>query len=118
MATAPDITGAPTRAPSNVIGLPGAAKRKPDNHRYAAQRRAGRALRQEQPWPGKVIPADCDSGNRFEVTKRTPELLIAMALVKVLTPEQRLKAQNIVHATNGISGDEVSREASVIMAKL
>ncbi|WP_419825152.1 hypothetical protein [Sphingomonas sp.] len=55
MATAPVITGAPARTPTNIVRLPTAARRKVDNARFAEQRRSAIAARQSGEWPGKYL---------------------------------------------------------------
>ncbi|MFW2831747.1 hypothetical protein [Sphingomonas sp. ID0503] len=96
MATQPVTTGAPARASSNLIRLPTAARRQVHNNRYADQRRAALAAREASPWPGEYkMPWQRDEDRRKAAQpslthiKRTPALVIAMALYGMASEERR-----------------------------
>jgi hypothetical protein len=55
MSAAPRHPTATTRAASNVVRLPTAAKRKVNNHRCVAQSWAAKMAREEEPWPGTYL---------------------------------------------------------------
>jgi hypothetical protein len=108
-----DLGAKSARNNSNVVRLPTAARRQ-----VIQPTRAQREYLASQPkWPGEHLwPAERDA--RRMAAEKSPELLIVMAIIKVLTPEQRIEAANIVHKVSFLSGDDQSRTASIIMAGL
>lgn len=100
-------------ASCNVVRLPTAAPRKINQ-----PSRAAREYRREQPtWPGfPMTPAKADA--KALTVHRSPELLIALCILKALPPEQRRAAQDAVHWLAFHADDEVSRLASSIVSRL
>lgn len=98
----------------NVFRLPTAAARKVHQRSSLAIR----AARKAAPWPGDYLLPSQRDGQRFAQLTRSPELLVAMAMVSTMPPEQMERVKNIVHRVFWASGDESSRMASVLMAAL
>lgn len=69
-------------AASNIVRLPTAASRRPDNNRYKEQRAAKAALRAASPWPGKFQHPPTKAEELAERLTHTPELLIVMMLLQ------------------------------------
>jgi len=100
-------------ASCNVVRLPTAAPSKINQ-----PTRAAREYRREQPaWPGvPMTPAKAEA--KALTVHRSPELLIALCILKALPVEQRAKAQDAVHWLAFHAGDDVSQLASSIVARL
>jgi len=99
---------------SNVVPLPGAAPRMIRN-----PVRAAREYRREQPaWPGgrTMVPGEADA--KALTARRSPELLIALCILKALPSEQRRAAQDAVHRIAFLADDEVSQLASILVAQM
>ncbi|MFQ3894579.1 hypothetical protein [Sphingobium sp. R-7] len=96
-----------------VIRLPTAAPRK-------VQQRSVRAVRQfkaENPWPGEYkLPRARDAEAMLSQARRSPEMLILLALLKSLPSEQRQAVQDTVHRVHFAVGDDVSLIASSLIA--
>jgi hypothetical protein len=78
---------------SAVVKLPTAARRRVDNNRFADQRRAVRALRTAEPWPGEyLLPGMREERRTAEALaelNRTPELFAILAILTAF-PANRL----------------------------
>ena len=108
-----DLRTKSARNNSNVVRLPTAARRQ-----VAQSVRAARAYRADQPeWPGTYLSPHVREA-KYMASNKSPELLILMAIMKVMPKEQRVAAANIVHNVSFFSGDDVSHDASIIMAEL
>lgn len=99
-------------AAPNVVVLPTAAPRQVDNLRYAGQRRAARAARQAEPWPGeKLFPGQREAIRKAEVLRniqQTPALLIVTALMGAMDDDTR---RRVIEAL--APGVAVGRDVSV-----
>jgi hypothetical protein len=98
---------------SNVVRLPTAAHRK-----VTQSCRAVREYRVAQPkWPGTYeLPAVRDA--KRIASGKSPETLMLIAVMKVLTKEQRTAAANIVHKLAFLAPDDATYTASIMMAEL
>lgn len=108
-----DLGAKSARNNSNIVRLPTAARRK-----VIQPTRVQREYRAAQPaWPGTYLPPHVRDAKSMAAVK-SPELLILMVIMKVITKEQRVAAANIVHQVSFFSGDDISHDASIIMAEL
>jgi hypothetical protein len=99
-------------ASNNVIRLPTAAPRK-----VKQPTRAARQFRAESDSPVrfKMVPICEISSPSFS---RSPELLLAMCIIKVLSPEQRAEVQRQVAMTAKHFRDESSQVANWLVLQL
>lgn len=98
---------------NNVVRLPTAARRQVQN-----PVRAAREYRRSQPqWPGAMMtPATADA--KALTAHRSPELLIALCILKALPPEQREAATDAIHWLAFHADDAVSRLASSLVSRV
>lgn len=91
-----------------VTRLPTAAKRKVRAPHLTGAQLADRGIRRILPEPAWVDPRAAFSA----------EMMIAQAILDVLTPEQKREAQNAVHRLFCETGTNASRAASAFMASV
>jgi hypothetical protein len=101
-------------ASGKVVPLPGAATRQVDNSRYADQRRASRAARQETPFADRYKPwydreADQLAADLSDI-RQTPELLILSAMLRTMEAEAVTKVLEQL-APGAVTGSEPHRQA-------
>lgn len=83
---------------TNIVPFPTPASRRPAALPYTRRR--------ERPdWPSSAA-------------RRTPELLIALAVCKVLTPSQRNDVQTLLQTDRDLFNDRASNEATSICGDL
>lgn len=77
----------------NVVPLPTAAPRMVDNHRFAAQRKAGRQAKDASPFKARYIDpqvrAKMPDAAALLMVERSPELLLAIAIFEALDEPQK-----------------------------
>jgi hypothetical protein len=119
MKRAPSIRDLERRNDPQIAILPTAARRKVEQQWNDATRAQARRLRMDQPWPGEYERPEARETRAQTIdATRTPELLIAMAVVKVLTPEQRQRAYEIASNVYWATQDDAALDAVTILNKL
>lgn len=92
------LTKAALATSPNVVRLPTAAPRMVDNHRFAAQRRAGGKARKESPFADRYISpcvrAKLPDAAALLLLDRTPELLLSIALFEALSEDQKRQVRS------------------------
>lgn len=79
--------------------------------------RAVRQFKAANPWPGDhKLPHEREAVSLVAQAGRPPELLILLAMLKVMAPEQRQAVQDAVHRIHFAAGDDVSLLASSLIA--
>jgi hypothetical protein len=100
----------------NVVRLPTAATRKPDNNRYAAQRKARMALRDQTAdrfhfrFPGQREAMKL--AVRLEAITQTPALIAVSAILRCLDDETYVKVLHQL-APGALSQNEAARQAFI-----
>jgi hypothetical protein len=83
---------------TNVVPFPTPASSKADSLAY-------RRRRERPDWPTSA-------------SRRTPELLIALAVCKVLTPSQRGEVKDLLQIDQNVFNDRAGHEATTIIGGL
>ncbi|MFZ2997567.1 hypothetical protein [Sphingobium sp.] len=106
----------PLRADSahcNVVRLSTAARRKINN-----PVRAAREYRRSQPEFPRFPMTPARSDAKAITAQKSPELLIALCILKALPPEQRRAAQDAVHWMAFHADDDISQLASMLVFRI
>lgn len=116
MATKP-ITEGRASPLSNVVRLPTAARRQPQNNRYAAQRANSTALKEETAgrfdYQFPSVRAAMRAAETFRKTTPTPALLIVTAMFKALPEESQQEVMRVFDAQG--SRGEAHEQAELVM---
>ena len=99
---------------TNIVRLPTAASRQVRQPMNSAGRAARRAIREASPWPGEYVEPQI----RQATFTRSPELLIAMLIFKVLAPEQKEVVRSEVDRIYWLARDTESLRASELLAQI
>jgi hypothetical protein len=97
---------------SNVVRLPTAAKRQ-----VWQPAKAARTARASDPWRGEYIPPHV-RGAKKSAYQKSPELLLLISMIAVLTPKQRAEIKKNVFAVAFHFGDAHSHAAYEIISEL
>ncbi|SDD58576.1 hypothetical protein SAMN05444678_11686 [Sphingomonas sp. YR710] len=108
-------------APSNVVRLPTAAPRKPNNHRFKEQRAAGYEAKQASVFRERYINprvrAVMGDAETIMGIEQTPALLIASALFALADPDTQQKAMEQL-APGAVVGRKAHIQAIATMRRL
>lgn len=100
---------------SNIVKLPGAAKRKIQQSANTADRRE---FRQSNPWPGHhALPIERDSA-RFSTLTRSPEMLLILAILDTLPPKQFSAVKSKVFGVAFHEGGEEAHAAYELISAM
>lgn len=117
MATSPVITGAQTRAPSNVTRLPTATARKvrqPTPRRCRLAVDAGSAVPIPIDWRSPWDQEREAQNKLLARVERTPEMLLTLAILKALAVEQARIVITQVSAVAAVDSCDAVRTAKLI----
>jgi hypothetical protein len=107
--------------PENVVWLPTAAKRKPGNYRYAAQREPTMALREAHAARfGYKLPFwRAEEARKQKLSelgvRRSPEMCIALAILDALPDDMKRKARLTVLAVGAVDQTEGAQGAALLL---
>jgi hypothetical protein len=106
---------------SKVVRLPTAAKRRPENNRYAAQREAKKALKEAQgihfphkSWWQRQEERRKEKLRQFGV-ERTPEMCVAIAIFEALPEDVRRKIKMALLAVSAVDLGNGAQGASLLL---